>query len=85
MSVTKDLIGAIGVAILAYEKIESEKSRTRFKGFSVACDESQSRSFVCADCPNQCEIVSVLENQKEIGYFGDRCGEYSEVSLATVL
>jgi len=77
-------MGAIGVAILAYEKIEFEKSRTKFKGFSVASDEFQSRSFVCAGCPNQCEIVSVLENQKEIGFFGDRCGKYSEASLATV-
>lgn len=80
-----DVMGAIGAAILAYEKTETEKFKTRFKGFSITNDEFQSRSFICGGCPNQCEIVSVLENQKEIGYFGDRCGKYSEAALANVL
>ena len=80
-----DVMGAIGAAILAYEKIEAEKTKTRFKGFSITSDVFQSRSFICDGCPNQCEIVSFLENQKEIGYFGDRCGKYSEAALATVL
>lgn len=80
-----DVMGAIGAAILAREKTEQNKRKTKFKGFSIADAKFQSRSFICGGCPNQCEIVSVLENQNEIGYFGDRCGKYSEASLFSVL
>jgi hypothetical protein len=67
----------IGAAILAREKLEREKKKTMFKGFSVSDAEFKSRSFICSGCPNRCEVVCVLENQKAIGYFGDRCGKYN--------
>ncbi len=72
-----DVMGAIGVAILAREKLTRERVKTLFKGFSVSKAEFISRSFICNDCPNQCEVVCVLENQKAVGYFGDRCGKYN--------
>ncbi len=72
-----DVMGAIGAAILAREKLEREKKKTSFKGFSVSGAEFKSRSFICSGCPNRCEVVCVLENQKAIGYFGDRCGKYN--------
>ncbi len=80
-----DVMGAIGAAVLAYEKMEPEKMTSNFKGFSISNGEFQSQSFICSGCPNQCEIVSVLENQKKIGYFGDRCGKYSETKLSSAL
>lgn len=80
-----DVMGAIGAAILAREKVSREKTHTKFKGFSVSASDFKSRSFVCSGCSNQCEVVSVLENQEPVGYFGDRCGKYSSfVSQAGV-
>ena len=78
-----DVMGAIGAAILAKEKLEREKKKTMFKGFSVSDDEFKSRSFICGGCPNRCEVVCVLENQKAIGYFGDRCGKYNNRSFSS--
>ncbi|AGC69668.1 activator of (R)-2-hydroxyglutaryl-CoA dehydratase HgdC [Thermoclostridium stercorarium subsp. stercorarium DSM 8532] len=72
-----DVMGALGAAILAREKVGREKSRTKFKGFSVSVSDFKSESFVCSGCSNQCEVVSVLENHNPIGYFGDRCGKYN--------
>jgi len=73
-----DVMGAVGAAILAREKVSRERSKTAFKGFSVSESIFQSRSFVCNGCPNQCEVVSVIENQQPVGYFGDRCGKYNQ-------
>lgn len=73
-----DVMGAVGAAILAREKVSREKTRTNFRGFSVSASNFKSKSFVCSGCSNQCEVVSVLENQQPVGYFGDRCGKYNQ-------
>lgn len=70
------VMGAIGAAILAKEKLQQTREKTCFKGFSVSTSEFQSKSFICNGCANCCEVVSVLENQKAIGFFGDRCEKY---------
>ncbi|HEY8422301.1 MAG TPA: acyl-CoA dehydratase activase [Thermoclostridium sp.] len=76
-----DVMGAVGAAILAREKVTKERAKTRFKGFSISSSTFKSRSFVCDGCSNQCEVVSVLENHEPVGYFGDRCGKYNQVVL----
>lgn len=72
-----DVMGAIGAAILAKEKLEKTKTKTCFKGFRIADDTFTTRSFDCKGCSNNCEIVDILSNGKPIGYFGDRCGKWS--------
>ena len=72
------VMGALGAAILAREKVNRERAGTRFKGFSVSESSFKSKSFVCSGCSNQCEVVSVLENQQPVGYFVDRCGKYNQ-------
>lgn len=79
-----DVMGAVGAAILAREKTMNTQGKTRFKGFSVSCSDFQSRSFICSGCPNQCDVVSVLENQKAIGFFGDRCGKYNQAKKYSI-
>lgn len=76
-----EVMGAIGAALLAREKIQQDKSKTRFKGFLVSSSDFQSKSFICNGCPNCCEVVTVLENQQPIGFFGDRCEKYRTASL----
>jgi len=77
-----DVMGAVGAAILAREKVSREKKRTKFKGFSVSGSNFKSKSFECNGCSNHCEVVMVLENQQPVGYFGDRCGKYNRVTVS---
>lgn len=73
-----DIMGAIGAAVLAKEKIEKENKKTNFKGFDVADTNFSPKSFVCNGCPNQCEVIELNCGENVIGCFGDRCGKWSE-------
>lgn len=70
-------MGAIGVAVLAKEKIAAESIKTSFKGFSIASKEFVALSFECSECPNGCEVVKIVEGSEIIGCFADRCGRWS--------
>lgn len=80
-----DVMGAVGAAILSREKVSRDMTKTRFKGFSISASNFRTKSFVCNGCSNQCEVVSVLENQQPVGYFGDRCGKYNQSSTAAAI
>ena len=80
-----EVMGAIGAAILAREKIQQEDRTTKFQGFSVSTSAFQSKSFICNGCTNQCEVVSVMENQKAVGFFGDRCEKWRNKVSARAL
>ena len=72
-----NLIGAIGAAIIAAEKIEKEKKSTKFKGFQLADTKFISNSFECEGCANKCEVVEIITAKQRVGCFGDRCGKWS--------
>ena len=76
-----NMMGAIGAAIIA--KNASEKQgKTNFRGFELAESNIVSRSFECEGCSNKCEVVKIYENNTIIiGYFGDRCGKWSNKQL----
>ncbi|MGD9567872.1 MAG: acyl-CoA dehydratase activase [Sedimentibacter sp.] len=75
-----NMMGAIGAAIIA--KNASEKQgKTNFRGFELADSNIVSRSFECEGCSNKCEVVKIYENNTIIGYFGDRCGKWSNKLL----
>lgn len=71
------VMGAIGAALLAEEKIKNQKT-TAFRGFEIAHRKIKSKSFECTDCSNRCEVVELLEEEKVIGCFADRCGKWSK-------
>lgn len=71
-----DVMGALGAALLAREKICKTK-RTSFKGFSVATVDYHAGGFECTGCPNACEVVEIFESGKVIARWGDRCGKWS--------
>ncbi|MFH1231966.1 MAG: acyl-CoA dehydratase activase, partial [Planctomycetota bacterium] len=54
-----DILGAIGVAILAKEEKQISNYNSRFKGFDLRHIKYESSSFECTDCPNNCEIHQV--------------------------
>ncbi len=71
-----NVMGAIGVAILGKEVAEKE-GQTNFKGLNLADSIFESNSFECTDCSNRCEVIKLIENNRHIGCFGDRCGKWS--------
>ncbi|MEL7646816.1 MAG: acyl-CoA dehydratase activase [Sedimentibacter sp.] len=73
------MMGAIGAALIAKASVAKNGS-TNFRGFDLADESIVSRSFDCEGCPNRCEVVGISENNKVLGYFGDRCGKWSNKS-----
>lgn len=75
-----DMMGAIGAAILAKEKVE-KTGETHFKGFDIADVNFTSKSFECSGCSNRCEVINISDSEKVIGCFGDRCGKWSNKAV----
>ena len=68
------VIGAIGMALLAREKVNSSGLPTRFRGFDLKKVEYTLREFVCKACPNNCDIQEFsVEGVKT--YWGDKCSD----------
>jgi activator of 2-hydroxyglutaryl-CoA dehydratase len=77
-----DVMGAIGVAMLAMEKMQRSKAITEFKGDSFIMEGNFiTSSYVCQGCPNICEVVCIKRDQKVLAYWGDRCKKW-EISLS---
>jgi len=71
-----DVMGAVGSAILAREHYNAF-GKTNFKGFNIISKHYATKSFECADCPNNCEVVSILEDNIVLACWGDRCGKWN--------
>jgi len=74
-----DILGAIGVAMLARDEMEASGRRTSFLGFDLASRKYELSSFECQGCSNRCEIHKVVfENEKPL-FYGSRCGKWDSV------
>lgn len=71
-----DVMGAIGVTILAKEEVK-KKGYTNFKGTSIHKADYQVNGFECDGCSNICEIIEIRENGRLLARYGDRCGKWS--------
>lgn len=69
------IMGAIGAAMLAKEKVNGYK--TNFKGFGIADYDFKTETKICKDCANRCEIVEIHQNNKIISVIGSRCGKWN--------
>ena len=75
-----DILGAVGVAILAMEETQGA---SKFKGFDLRDRKYKATAFECTDCANNCEIHQVTfesvssEASKTLAY-GSRCGKYDD-------
>lgn len=74
-----NVMGAIGVAILAKESVELSGEPSNFKGFDVAELEYIPSSFECNGCSNVCEVTKVEMDGKIIAALGDRCGKWTNM------
>lgn len=77
-----EVMGAIGAAILAQERMELDGQRTEFKGLGVASVSYRTSSFECNTCPNRCEIAQILMDGKVVARWGGRCDQW-ERTLAS--
>jgi len=68
-----EIMGAIGAAILAREKIAIQNNGSGFKGFGITDEEYHTSSFECKACPNLCEIAQLALNSHVLARWGGRC------------
>ncbi|OGN99855.1 MAG: hypothetical protein A2Y58_02035, partial [Chloroflexi bacterium RBG_13_51_52] len=71
-----DILGAIGVAMLAKEEMESSNRKTHFRGFDLASRKYELSSFECQSCSNRCEIHKVVFEGEKPLFYGSRCGKW---------
>ena len=68
------VIGAIGMALLARDKVNALGMTTRFRGFDLGKVDYRRREFVCKGCSNFCDMQEIhVEGAKT--YWGDKCSE----------
>ncbi len=68
------VIGAIGMALLAREKVLGTGKTTTFRGFDLGAVRYTLREFVCKACSNVCDMQEfTVEGVKT--YWGDKCSD----------
>ncbi|QQY80389.1 putative CoA-substrate-specific enzyme activase [Keratinibaculum paraultunense] len=71
-----DVMGAIGVAILAKEEVK-KTGYTKFKGISIHKSNYNVNGFECEGCSNVCEVIEIREDGRILARYGDKCGKWS--------
>ncbi|MBU0493140.1 MAG: 2-hydroxyglutaryl-CoA dehydratase [Chloroflexi bacterium] len=71
-----EVMGAIGAAILAHERLARDGGETQFRGFGLTEVAYQSSSFECNGCSNRCEVVVIKMAGETIARWGGRCGKW---------
>lgn len=72
-----DVMGAIGIALLAKEEMERSGRKSAFRGLDFTQDDFFTDSFNCTGCANECEVIRVMAGEELIAITGDRCGKWS--------
>jgi len=68
------VIGAIGMALLARDKVQGTGRPTTFRGFDLSAVRYSLREFVCRACSNVCDMQEfMVEGVKT--YWGDKCSD----------
>jgi predicted CoA-substrate-specific enzyme activase len=71
-----DILGAVGVAMLAKDEMENSLGKTRFRGFDLTDRKYELSSFECQSCSNRCEIHKVVFEGEKPLFYGSRCGKW---------
>lgn len=79
-----EVMGAIGIALLAKESLELRGKPTCFVGSKVLHSDFSTQGYVCNGCPNQCEIVEIWRDGIFLASWGARCGKRSRQDQATI-
>jgi predicted CoA-substrate-specific enzyme activase len=76
------VIGAIGMALLARDKVRAMAEDTRFRGFDMGKVDYRRREFVCQGCSNFCDMQEIRIDGSNT-YWGDKCSERFRKSART--
>lgn len=68
------LMGAYGIALIAMNDF---KGKTNFKGFQIIDSDMQTKTFICDECSNRCEVTQLFENNKFEGSIGSNCEKWN--------
>jgi predicted CoA-substrate-specific enzyme activase len=68
------VIGAIGMALIARDRILASGETSRFRGFDLKRVNFTSRDFICRACSNYCEMKEFLIDGEK-SYWGDQCSD----------
>jgi predicted CoA-substrate-specific enzyme activase len=68
------VIGAVGAALLAREKMMSLRHKTKFRGFSLENVEYTLKEFTCKACSNFCHMQEFTVEEEKT-YWGDQCSD----------
>ena len=77
-----DVMGAIGIAQIARETLESQGKQSGFVGLDVLHSEFVNEGYVCQLCPNQCEIVELWRDGVFLASWGSRCGRQGQYNAS---
>ena len=67
------VMGAYGAALMV-SKVDVKQ--TRFRGYDLCLRTIITQSFECDDCPNQCEVVELMDDGRLISRSGGRCRKW---------
>jgi len=68
------VIGAIGMALIAQERMKDSQQPSKFRGYDLEAVDFTTREFVCQACSNFCDIKEFkIEGNKT--YWGDKCSD----------
>ncbi len=68
------VMGAIGVALIARDRMRESDRVSRFRGYDLGQVQFTSRDFVCRACSNYCDIKEfTIDGQRT--YWGDQCSD----------
>ena len=68
------VVGAVGAALLAQEKILHTKQASKFRGFDLANIDYTLREFTCKACSNFCHMQEFTVEEEKT-YWGDQCSD----------
>lgn len=68
-----EMMGAIGMALLAREERSDNGKAIAFRGFEVGDVSYRTSSFECKACSKLCEVAQLLQNDQVVACWGGRC------------
>jgi len=68
------VVGAIGAALLAREKMAATGAPSRFRGWDLEKVDYTIREFTCKGCSNECDIRQFTIGEEKT-YWGDKCSD----------
>lgn len=74
------VMGAIGVALLAHENAVDNGGASKFKGVGISQMEYATSSFECKACSNICEIIQIKVDRRLVARWGGRCDKWDDIN-----